>query len=112
MRRSGNEDENKRIAMDLGVLLECGDCPHIVKCYGYFIGDVEVSICMELLTTCFDKLLKKLQGPIPEPILGKVTVAVCNFLDSLNTGTFFTFCNVKQFDLSLFLFRLSRRFII
>lgn len=76
MRRSGNEDENKRIAMDLGVLLKCADCPHIVQCYGYFIKDTDVSICMELLTTCFDKLLKKIQGPIPEPILGKVTVAV------------------------------------
>jgi len=78
MRRSGNEEETKRIAMDLDVLLKCSSCPYIVQCYGYLIKDTEVWICMERMTTCFDKLLQKLKTPIPEPILGKVVVAVCN----------------------------------
>lgn len=31
---------------------------------------------MELMGTCAEKLKKRIQGPIPERILGKVTVAV------------------------------------
>jgi mitogen-activated protein kinase kinase 7 len=83
MRRSGNKEENKRITMDLDILLACHDCPNIVQCYGYFIKDTEVWICMELMTTCFDKLLKKLKSPIPEPILGKISVATVKALNYL-----------------------------
>jgi mitogen-activated protein kinase kinase 7 len=83
MRRSGNEDESKRIAMDLDVLLKCYACEHIVQCYGYLIKDTEVWICMELMATCFDKLLKRLQAPVPEPILGKVAVATVKALNYL-----------------------------
>ena len=36
---------------------------------------------MELMETCFDKLKKKVGGPLPEPIIGKLSVAVSfNFL--------------------------------
>ncbi|CAG2112083.1 unnamed protein product [Medioppia subpectinata] len=83
MRRSGNKEENKRITMDLDILLACHDCPNIVQCYGYFIKDTEVWICMELMTTCFDKLLKKFKCPIPEPILGKISVATVKALNYL-----------------------------
>lgn len=77
MRRSGNSDENKRITMDIEVVLK-SDCPFIVQCVGCFILEADVWICMELMDTCFDKLLKRLRKPIPEHILGKVTVAVSN----------------------------------
>ena len=40
MRRSGNREENKRIIMDLDVVLKSHDCPYIVKCYGTFITRV------------------------------------------------------------------------
>ena len=36
----------------------------------------DVYICMELMSTCLDKLMKRLQAPIPEAILGKMAVAV------------------------------------
>lgn len=36
----------------------------------------DVFICMELMTTCLDKLMKRLQGPIPEEVLGKISVSV------------------------------------
>ena len=62
--------------MDLDVVLKSQDCPYIVRCLGCFITDADVWICMELMTMCLDKLLKRLKGPIPEPILGKMTVAV------------------------------------
>uniref|UniRef100_A0A8C7EG39 Uncharacterized protein n=1 Tax=Nothoprocta perdicaria TaxID=30464 RepID=A0A8C7EG39_NOTPE len=33
MRRSGNKEENKRILMDLDVVLKSHDCPYIVQCF-------------------------------------------------------------------------------
>lgn len=80
MRRTGNDEENKRIIMDLDVVLKSEKCRYIVKCLGCFITDADVWICMELMTTCFDKLQKKYKKPIPEQILGKVTVATVNAL--------------------------------
>lgn len=76
MRRSGNSDENKRIIMDLDVVFKSLDCPYIVRYLGCFITEADVWICMELMATCFDRLLKKLQAAVPEDILGKVTLAV------------------------------------
>lgn len=76
MRRTGNAEENKRILMDLDVVLKSHDCKYIVKCLGCFVRDPDVWICMELMSMCFDKLLKLTKKPVPEPILGKVTVAV------------------------------------
>ena len=40
MRRTGNQDELKRVIMDLNVVQKCGDCPYIVECYGYLITEV------------------------------------------------------------------------
>lgn len=77
MRRSGNREENKRITMDLEVVLRCQDCPHIVQCLGYLMTEGEVWICMELMATCLDKLLRRLRPrAIPERILGKTAVGV------------------------------------
>lgn len=76
MRRSGNEEETKKISTDLEVLLKCSNCDHIVQCYGYIIKDADVWICMELMASCFDKILKRMEDSLPEDILGKVAVAV------------------------------------
>ena len=35
-----------------------------------------VWICMELMETCFDKLKRKTEKPIPENVIGKLTVSV------------------------------------
>lgn len=43
MRRSGNKEENKRILMDLDVVLKSHDCPYIVQCFGTFITNVSSS---------------------------------------------------------------------
>jgi mitogen-activated protein kinase kinase 7 len=83
MRRSSSEEDTKRIANDLDVLLKCCNCDHIVQCYGYMIKETEVWIFMELMGSCFDKLLNKLKSPFPEPILGKVAVATVKALDYL-----------------------------
>lgn len=76
MRRSGNSEENKRITTDLEVVLKSHDCPYIVKCLGAFITESDVCICMELMATCFDRLLRRLKTPIPEDVLGKVALNV------------------------------------
>ena len=83
MRRTSNSDENKRIIMDLDVVLKSHDCEHIVLCLGCFITEADVWICMELMATCFDKLLKQLKQPIPEAICGKVAVSTLKALNYL-----------------------------
>ncbi|KAJ8679787.1 hypothetical protein QAD02_015574 [Eretmocerus hayati] len=83
MRRSGNADENKRIIMDLDVVLKSHDCPYIVQCLGCFITESDVWICMELMVTCLDKLLKRSRQAVPEDFLGKVTVATVRALSYL-----------------------------
>ena len=82
MRRTGNSDETKRIIMDLDVVLK-SDCQEIVLCLGCFITESDVWIAMELMATCFDKLLKQLKQPIPEQICGKVAVATVKALHYL-----------------------------
>lgn len=83
MRRSGNSEENKRIIMDLDVVLKSHDCPYIVRCLGCFITDADVWICMELMATCFDKLLKRFRQPVPENILGKIALSTVRALHYL-----------------------------
>uniref|UniRef100_A0A672RIB9 Dual specificity mitogen-activated protein kinase kinase 7 n=1 Tax=Sinocyclocheilus grahami TaxID=75366 RepID=A0A672RIB9_SINGR len=80
MRRTGNKDENKRILMDLDVVLKSHDCPYIIQCYGAIVTNTDVFIAMELMGTCAEKLKKRIQGPIPEAILGKMTVAIVKAL--------------------------------
>uniref|UniRef100_A0A8C1J8U8 Dual specificity mitogen-activated protein kinase kinase 7 n=1 Tax=Cyprinus carpio TaxID=7962 RepID=A0A8C1J8U8_CYPCA len=82
MRRTGNKDENKRILMDLDVVLKSHDCPYIIQCFGAIVTNTDVFIAMELMGTCAEKLKKRIQGPIPEAILGKMTVAVSLPLNS------------------------------
>lgn len=83
MRVSGIVEENRRIIMDLDVVRKCHDCANIVKCLGYIISESDVWICMELMSMCFDKLLKRIKKPIPEPILGKLVVSTLNALNYL-----------------------------
>nr|XP_039269677.1 dual specificity mitogen-activated protein kinase kinase 7-like [Styela clava] len=82
MHRSGNNEENKRILMDLDVVQK-SNFPHIVTCFGTLITESHVWICMELMSTCFDKLLKKIKGPIPEKVIGKLCIAVVRALNYL-----------------------------
>ena len=47
-----------------------------VCCVCFVRVQTDVFIAMELMGTCAEKLKKRIQGPIPERILGKMTVAV------------------------------------
>ena len=83
MRRTGNSEETKRIVMDMDVVLKSHDCKEIVVCLGCFITISDVWICMELMATCFDKLLKQINTGVPEHICGKVAVSTLNALNYL-----------------------------
>lgn len=107
MRRTNNSEEEKRIIMDIDVVLKSHDCPYIVHCLGCFITDADVWICMELMSTCFDKLTKKSHQPIPESILGKVTVAVSSLSYSQSSVSFYQKYSISPFY--LFDFRFYRR---
>ena len=44
MRRSGNKEENKRILMDLDVVLKSHNCPFIVQCLGAIVTPVSIHL--------------------------------------------------------------------
>lgn len=82
MQRNANEDEQKRVLMDLFVMIN-HNCPHIVESYGSIISQDDVYICMELMSTCLEKLMKRFRKPIPEPVVGRIAVAIVLALDYL-----------------------------
>ncbi|KAL7404376.1 hypothetical protein ABVT39_013810 [Epinephelus coioides] len=62
-----------------------GTCGQVFKVRFKKTGHViavktDVFIAMELMGTCAEKLKKRIQGPIPERILGKMTVAIVKAL--------------------------------
>ncbi|KAG8200849.1 hypothetical protein JTE90_015756 [Oedothorax gibbosus] len=71
-----------QIIRELKVLHECNS-PHIVGFYGAFYSDGEINICMEYMDGGSLDLVLKKAGRIPEPILGKVTIAVLKGLNYL-----------------------------
>ncbi|XP_047134652.1 dual specificity mitogen-activated protein kinase kinase 7 isoform X1 [Hydra vulgaris] len=83
MSRTPIMEEQKRILMDLDVITKCNDCSYIVNCFGLFISQSDVYVCMELMGTCLEKLLKTTRTPVPEPILGKVAYSVVKALQYL-----------------------------
>ena len=44
MRRSGNDEDNKRIIMDLDVVVKSHNCPYIIQCIGTFIFTVIIAL--------------------------------------------------------------------
>lgn len=75
-----NQTENKRLLMDYNVSMRSLDCPYTITFYGALFREGDVWICMELMDRSLDSLYqvvyKKLEHRIPEPVLGKIAVAV------------------------------------
>jgi mitogen-activated protein kinase kinase 7 len=80
--KSDDKDEMKRLRMDLGVMMK-SNCSSIVKYLGAVNSDASVWIVMELMLTCFDKILKTLRMPIPVQVLGSLSVSVVQALNYL-----------------------------
>ncbi|CCD62387.1 Dual specificity mitogen-activated protein kinase kinase mek-1 [Caenorhabditis elegans] len=85
MPRTSNSYEMSRILMDLDVICLSFDCPYIVRCFGYFITNFDVRVCMECMATCLDRLLIRIKQPIPERIIGKLSVSIIKALHYLKT---------------------------
>lgn len=64
-----------QIIRELKVLHECNS-PYIVGFFGAFYSDGEISICMEYMDGGSLDLILRKAGRIPEPILGKISIAV------------------------------------
>jgi len=87
MKRTDNQEEQKRLFTDLEVITKCNDCEQIVRCCGYILTADYLYIYMEVMATCLDKLLRHLsqrgRRGIPEAIISKITLSVVKALDYL-----------------------------
>nr|CAB3263617.1 MAPKK4 mitogen-activated protein kinase kinase 4 [Phallusia mammillata] len=87
IRSTVDEREQKRLLMDLDVVMRSSDCPYIVKFYGALFWEGDCWICMELMATSLDKFYRfvyhRQSQRIPEEILGKIAVATVKALDYL-----------------------------
>jgi mitogen-activated protein kinase kinase 7 len=77
-----SSEEQKRVLMDLEIMIS-QHSPYIVKYYGSAIINNEVWVFMELMSTCLERLLRKLKGPLPEEIICKMCVSIVKALDYL-----------------------------
>lgn len=74
--------------MDLDISMRASDCPYTVQFYGALFREGDVWICMEVMDTSMDKFYHKVfhnGKKMPEPILGKIAVAVVNALHYLHS---------------------------
>ncbi|KAA1077085.1 MAP kinase kinase (MEK) [Puccinia graminis f. sp. tritici] len=72
----------KQILRELQIMHDCRS-PYIVSFYGAYLQDPHICMCMEFMDkSSLDNIYKK-TGPIPEPVLGKITVAVVSGLNYL-----------------------------
>ena len=86
-RSTVDEKEQKQLLMDLDVVMKSADCEFIVQFYGAIFKEGDCWICMELMDCSLDKfyhfIFDDLNDAIPEPIIGKITVATVNALTYL-----------------------------
>ncbi|GAA6038810.1 hypothetical protein JCM8097_002906 [Rhodosporidiobolus ruineniae] len=72
----------KQILRELQIMHDCAS-PFIVSFYGAYLQDPHIAMCMEFMDKgSLDNIYKKV-GPIPEPILGKIALAVVSGLTYL-----------------------------
>ncbi|XP_042901816.1 dual specificity mitogen-activated protein kinase kinase 6 [Parasteatoda tepidariorum] len=78
-----NNEEQKRLLMDLDISMRSSDCPYTVQFYGALFREGDVWICMEVMDTSLDKFYPKVKTAdetIPEEILAKIAFAVVSAL--------------------------------
>lgn len=75
-----DRSEEKRLLMDLEVIVRSHDCKYIVQFYGAVFKEGDCWICMELMDTSLEKLYKCVRENMgeymPEPIIAKIAIAV------------------------------------
>ncbi|VEL35171.1 unnamed protein product [Protopolystoma xenopodis] len=89
IRSTLNEREQKNTLKDLDVVMNSANCRHIVQFFGALFKEGDCWICMEMMDTSLDKfyrfVYRHMCSRIPEPVLGKITVAMVSALDYLKT---------------------------
>lgn len=65
----------KSLAAELGTLQKC-QSEYIVKCFGAFVSELQVSIAMEYMDVGSLDRVCKLIGPLPEPLLSFTSYSV------------------------------------
>lgn len=83
-----NNQEQKRLLMDLDINMRSGSCPYTVEFYGALFREGDVWICMEVMEASLDQLYKKLKAngeSIPEEVLAKIALSVVKALHYLHT---------------------------
>ncbi|CAJ0610123.1 unnamed protein product [Cylicocyclus nassatus] len=86
MARTSDREDNKRIIMDLDVISRADASHHIVLCYGYFISETSVKVCMEVMASSLHTLLRSANSlgiRIAEGYIGKMSVSIIQALDYL-----------------------------
>ncbi|GAA5850445.1 hypothetical protein JCM9279_001419 [Rhodotorula babjevae] len=77
-----SDTTRKQILRELQIMHDCSS-PYIVSFYGAYLQDPHICMCMEFMDKgSLDNIYKKV-GPIPEPILGKIALAVVSGLTYL-----------------------------
>ncbi|GIY23070.1 hypothetical protein CDAR_299691 [Caerostris darwini] len=83
-----NNEEQKRLLMDLDISMRSSDCIYTVQFYGALFREGDVWICMEVMDTSLDKFYPKVfnnEETIPEEVLAKVAFAVVSALHYLHS---------------------------
>ncbi|KAK4045994.1 MAP kinase kinase (MEK) [Microbotryomycetes sp. JL201] len=77
-----SDTTRKQIIRELQIMHDCSS-PYIVSFYGAYLQDPHICMCMEFMDKgSLDNIYKKV-GPIPEPVLGKIALAVVSGLTYL-----------------------------
>ncbi|KAM0790501.1 hypothetical protein ACM66B_003375 [Microbotryomycetes sp. NB124-2] len=77
-----SDTTRKQIIRELQIMHDCSS-PYIVSFYGAYLQDPHICMCMEFMDRgSLDNIYKKV-GPIPEPVLGKIALAVVSGLTYL-----------------------------
>jgi len=80
-----DETEQKKLLMDLDVVMRSSLCPFIVRFFGAVFWEGDCWICMELMSASLDNLYKHVyqNDRIPEVVLGQVALSTLNALHYL-----------------------------
>ncbi|CAL2050104.1 unnamed protein product [Caenorhabditis brenneri] len=86
MYKNDNKENLKRILRDVRIMSLC-DSPFIVRSYGYFMFNSSVKICMQIMSACCEKLLRRIYHSkldfFPEYVAGHIVYSAISALDYL-----------------------------
>ncbi|CAB3400592.1 unnamed protein product [Caenorhabditis bovis] len=86
MYKNDNKETLRRILRDVRIM-SVSQSPFIVKSFGCFMFDSSVKICMQIMATCCEKLLRRIYHSqmdfFPEFVAGRLVFSIVNALNYL-----------------------------